>query len=319
MSGAAKRADHGGRRGARAGTATAEEQAVRRGVVRAVAVRYPVGSFVVLAFVVSWAAWGPLLADRQGWVTWSASTYLHLLGGLGPLVAAVVITGLGRGWDGLGVLWSQATAWRGRGRWLALAALGPLALFLVAVVVARLVEGEWPALDRFGASTEYPALPIVAYWLANLVFYGFGEEVGWRGYLQPTLEQRRPVLRAAAILSMVWALWHLPLFGITAGYRQLPAVGFIGFYFSLLVAALVFAWLWHRSGYSLLVVAVFHAVFDIATTTPTDTTLIPILMGAAVSLAGLAALPALRTMEPSRATGAAAAPGRPPAAKEIHG
>jgi uncharacterized protein len=82
------------------------------------------------------------------------------------------------------------------------------------------------------------------------------------------------------------------LFGITAGYRQLPAVGFIGFYFSLLVAALVFAWLWHRSGYSLLVVAVFHAVFDIATTTPTDTTLIPILMGAAISLAGLAAIPA---------------------------
>jgi hypothetical protein len=53
MRGAAKRADHGGRRGA-------------RGVVRAVAVRYPVASFVVLAFVVSSAAWGPLLADRQG-------------------------------------------------------------------------------------------------------------------------------------------------------------------------------------------------------------------------------------------------------------
>lgn len=217
------------------------------------------------------------------------------------------------------MLWSQATAWRGRGRWLALAALGPLALFLVAVAVARLVGGEWPALDRFGASTEYPALPIVAYWLANLVFYGFGEEVGWRGYLQPTLEQRRPVLRSAAILSVIWALWHLPLFGITAGYRQLPAVGFIGFYFSLLVAALVFAWLWHRSGYSLLVVAVFHAVFDIATTTPTDTTLIPILMGAAISLAGLAAIPALRTMEPSRPIGTGAAPGRPPAAKEVQG
>ena len=53
MRGAAKHADHGGRRGA-------------RGVVRAVAVRYPAASFVVLAFVVSSAAWGPLLADRQG-------------------------------------------------------------------------------------------------------------------------------------------------------------------------------------------------------------------------------------------------------------
>jgi|GEM_PF-4977964 hypothetical protein len=49
-------------------------------------------------------------------------------------------------------------------------------MFLMAVVVARLVGGQWPALDRFGASTEYPALPIVTYWLANLVCYGFGEE-----------------------------------------------------------------------------------------------------------------------------------------------
>ena len=81
----------------------------------------------------------------------------------------------------------------------------------------------------------------------------------------------------------------------------------------------MFAWLWHRSGYSLLVVAVFHAAFDIAATTPTDTTLIPILMGAAVSLAGLATIPALRTMEPARATGAGAGPGRPPAAKEVPG
>jgi CAAX protease family protein len=124
------------------------------------------------------------------------------------------------------------------------------------------------------------------------------------------------VLRAAAILSVIWALWHLPLFGITDGYRRMPAVGFIGFYFSLLVASLVFAWLWHRSRYSLLVVAVFHAVFDIATTTPSDTTLIPILMGAAISLAGLAAIPALRTMQPSPAIGAGAAPGRPPATAE---
>src|SRR4029453_17616797 len=189
MSGAAKRADQGGRRGAWGG-------------VRAVAVGYPVGSFVVLAFVVSWAAWGPLLADRQGWVTWSASTYLHLLGALGPLVAAVVVTGLGRGWDGLGVLWRQATAWRGRGRGLALGTLGPLTRVLVPGVVAGLVEGQWPALDRFGAGTESPALPIVAYWLANLVFYGFGEEVGWRGYLQPTLEQRRPGVGGGALLMV---------------------------------------------------------------------------------------------------------------------
>lgn len=41
--------------------------------------------------------------------------------------------------------------------------------------------------------------------------------------------------------------------------------------------------------------------------------------GVAVSLAGLAAIPALRTMEPSRGIGVGVAPGRPPAAKEVQG
>ncbi|MEP7025366.1 MAG: CPBP family intramembrane glutamic endopeptidase [Actinomycetota bacterium] len=69
----------------------------------------------------------------------------------------------------------------------------------------------------------------------------------------------------------------------------MPAIGFVGFYFSLLVGALVLGWLYLVSR-SILVVAVFHAVFDIATNTPTTTTLLPALMGAAVTVAGLATI-----------------------------
>jgi uncharacterized protein len=94
-------------------------------------------------------------------------------------------------------------------------------------------------------------------------------------------------------VSVVWALWHLPLCAITPTYRAMPAIGFVGFYFSLLVGAFVLAWLYLVSRASILVVAAFHAVFDIATTTPTDSTLIPTLMGAAVTVAGLATIPYL--------------------------
>jgi hypothetical protein len=78
----------------------------------------------------------------------------------------------------------------------------------------------------------------------------------------------------------------------------MPAVGFIGFYLSLLVGALILAWLLIASRGSILVVAVFHAVFDIATNAPTSTQLIPTLMGAAVTIAGLGTVPYLaRTRE----------------------
>jgi len=272
----------------------------------AVVARHPVGWFVLVAYGWAWACWLPLLAGRQHWVSWTAWPYLHLLGGLGPAVGALLVIAARHGRTGVGLLLRRCVAWRGRLGWLTVAALGPLALFGIAVGAARIIDGVWPSLGRFGASVEYPALPIAVYWAANLLFYGYGEEIGWRGFLQPALQRRHSPLTAAVAVSVVWALWHVPLFAITPTYRAMPAVGFIGFYFSLLVASLVLAWLYLAGRASILVVAVFHAVFDIATTTPTTSAWLPILMGTAVTVAGLATIPyLLRARAPARSTAVA--------------
>ena len=265
----------------------------------------PVIAFVILAYAISWSLWLPLLAARQGWVSWSASTYLHLWGGLGPAAAALIVTGVVDGRAGIAGLVRAIGALHGRLGWLGLAVLYPLTVFAAAVVVARVVEGDWPDLTRFGASVEYPMLPLAAYWLANLAFYGYGEEIGWRGLAQPRLQRRHSALTAAVLVSLIWACWHLPLFGITATYRSMPAIGCLGFYFSLLTASFVLAWLYLRSRGSILVVAVFHATFDIATTTPTTTTVIPVLMGAVITVAGLAVIPSLAKTRPEAEVGRA--------------
>jgi membrane protease YdiL (CAAX protease family) len=148
----------------------------------------------MLAFGISWMCWLPLLADRQDWVGWSASPYWHLWGSLGPAIAAIALTAAVEGRSGVRDIVRRSLAWRGRLGWLALAVVAPLALFAVAVFVARMVEGAWPDLSRFGASTEYPVLPLVGFWVANLVFYGYGEEIGWRGFTQPALQRRHSAL-----------------------------------------------------------------------------------------------------------------------------
>lgn len=43
------------------------------------------------------------------------------------------------------------------------------------------------------------------FWLVNLLFYGFGEEIGWRGFTQPTLGRRHSALHAALVVSVIWA------------------------------------------------------------------------------------------------------------------
>lgn len=48
----------------------------------------------------------------------------------------------------------------------------------------------------------------------------FGEEYGWRYYLQPLLQRRFGLIRGTIILGVIWGLWHLPLdlFYYSPGY-----------------------------------------------------------------------------------------------------
>jgi membrane protease YdiL (CAAX protease family) len=268
--------------------------------VRAWIARRPAGVFVVLALLITWAVWLPLLAQTHGWVDGPVWPALHLLGSLGPAVAAVVVLAATQGRAGLGDLARRLTAWRGRGRAWAFALGVPPVLLLVSAVVSAAIDGrsvadlDWSA---FGHSEEFAGLPVALFWLANLVFFGFGEETGWRGFLQPYLERRHGTVRAANLVSIVWATWHLPLFGITPSYRAMPAVGLVGFVVSIWVASWIFAWLLQLGRGSVLVVAVFHAWFDIATTSPLGPELLPTVMGAGVTCIGLVILRRLLAAE----------------------
>jgi membrane protease YdiL (CAAX protease family) len=253
----------------------------------------PVAAFVAFAFLFSWAAWLPQLAAVQGWVQLGPWPGLHLVGGLGPAVAAVVVIYLVEGSAGLRRLGSRTVAWRGRGPAWAFALLVPPLLLVVAAPLSAWVSGDaWTELDwaAFGSSTEFASLPLAVWWVANLVFYGMGEELGWRGFLQTQLERRHSVVTAAGLVSLPWALWHLPLFGITPSYRAMPLIGFVGFAASIWVASWIFAWLLHLGRGSLLVVAVFHAWFDIVTTSPLGPEALPTLMGVSVTVLGLVVL-----------------------------
>jgi len=47
--------------------------------------------------------------------------------------------------------------------------------------------------------------------LLTIIFSGFGEEIGWRGYLFNKLKSL-PYLEMTILLNVIWALWHLPMF-----------------------------------------------------------------------------------------------------------
>ena len=52
-----------------------------------------------------------------------------------------------------------------------------------------------------------------------MIFLGGLEELGWRNILQPELEEKFSFGIASVLTSLIWAIWHLPLFFI-AGTSQ---------------------------------------------------------------------------------------------------
>jgi membrane protease YdiL (CAAX protease family) len=89
--------------------------------------------------------------------------------------------------------------------------------------------------------------------LSIAFFTGLAEEPGWRGYAQPTANRRYPPLLAALVVSVIWALWHLPnaLFvqNLTETLAHLLATVVNGF---------VLAWAYNSTNGSVLIVMLLH-------------------------------------------------------------
>jgi uncharacterized protein len=231
---------------------------------------HPLVLFFLLAYAISWMIWLPQIASVQGYLNKPVSPYLHLLGGIGPMSAAIIVTGFIGGGTGLRDFIRRMFHWRAGITWHLIAWLGPVVLFAIATVIVRMIWGAWPDVSRFGQTDEYPQLPLLVYWVANIVFYGWGEETGWRGFALPRLQKRHGALAAIFVLSIFWALWHLPLFWFIDSFMKMGFGGAMGWYFSMLLGTVLLTWLYNSSQGSILIVAIFHGVMDIVFTFPSS-------------------------------------------------
>jgi membrane protease YdiL (CAAX protease family) len=246
-------------------------------------------AFFVLAYALSWAWVGPLavshlVVDRgQGWPT-------HYPALFGPAVAAVLVVAGTTGRQGIAQLLQRIVLWRVGWRWW-LAAVSPV-LFLAIALLGSWVSGaSLPGPTDFALFSGVPAVGLLG--VVPLIIVGaFGEEIGWRGFALPHLQHRFSPLMASLILAALWALWHLPQFFVIATYRALGVADYVGFVVGLSCGAIVLTWLYNRSGGSILLVAVWHGVYNVVSGTQAATGVVAavvttLIMAQALVLVGL--------------------------------
>jgi CAAX protease family protein len=252
--------------------------------------RHPVTVFYVLAWGISWLLWAPLWLPRFGVEGLPVVPFHHALGALGPITAALCVAALQAGSAGPADILRRMVLWRGRLAWVAVAVAGPFAVLVVAVLVGWLFAGEPLSFAGIGVSGEFPQFSAVGLFLYNVFSFGFGEEVGWRGFALPRLQARHSALAATLLLTLGWATWHLPLFLYRPGYVGMGPVGAAGWIVSLATGAVLLTWLYNQSRGSILVVALFHATIDILFTSDIASTFVANTAGALITILGIAVL-----------------------------
>ncbi len=227
--------------------------------------RYPIVAFFVIAYAFSWTIGGLLVADYHGAV--NAPKALHYVSAFGPTIAALIVTAIIGGRAELADLWQRIVRANVGVRWWLIGLGTPLALGLAAIVVYALSHGALPALGLFG-EVDYlgniGVLAALALWIAT---YGFGEEIGWRGFAFHRMESGGWV-QAAVIIGVLWGAWHLPYFFYKENFIALGAGGFAGYIVSITMGSVLLSWIYRGSGRSILVVALWHGLFDFVSASP---------------------------------------------------
>ena len=241
-------------------------------------------AFFVLAYVLSWSWVIPLAAAHEvvrrgaGWPT-------HVPALLGPAVAAVVVTAWTMGRPGLRDLLARMIRWRVPVRWW-LVAVSPV-MFLGLALMAMAVAGQaLPSAADFGQFSGIPAIGLVSVLLLILIG-AVGEETGWRGYALPQLQRRFTPLASSLILAVLWFGWHLPQFFVIATYRDFAPVQYVGMFLGLACGAVVLTWLYNRSGGSILLVAVWHGLYNVVSGTQAATGMLAAVVSTLIMIQGL--------------------------------
>jgi len=226
-------------------------------------------AYLVLSFGIAWGSWFLLLPNAVG--DHRLFTLYALPGAFAPAIATFVvrkwITREGFADAGLGLHlrhWGYyLIAWLIPCVVIAFIALvaAPLGFkgpdFSLAAGLAQLAPhgGISPAFAR----VAWYAVPLGVFFAAPLMMpLLFGEEFGWRGYLQIRLFAERPTLAAVAT-GIIWGLWHLPIiFRGDEFHGDSSAAAIAVFCVGTIMISIIFGWLRHRSG-SVWVTSLAHA------------------------------------------------------------
>lgn len=223
--------------------------------------KYPLISFFLLAIGLTWVFMIPDALGSHGILPFRLSLPLMVVMGYMPTLAAVIVTGITEGREGIRALFRKLTIVRVGVGWYLFAIFGLAALYIGAILLYNQFSSLMPisvlSKNTPPFSSPVELLPQI---IAMFLIIGIinGEELGWRGFALPRLQTKYNALTSSLILGVVWSVFHLPLFFTLTGSSQ-SDWSFINFLISTVAMTILYTWLYNNTRGSVLLAYLFHA------------------------------------------------------------
>nr|WP_246548813.1 CPBP family intramembrane glutamic endopeptidase [Ancylobacter oerskovii] len=226
--------------------------------------RYPIIAYFVIAYGGSWFVWAFFFLSQEGsgLLPFHAPASFLLLTAVGtfsgPTVSAFVVTAVTEGREGVARLLRRIVRWRVGLLWYAFVFIGLPAIETIGTIAIP------------GALAETTPIDIVPELAAAAVFFAYpgllagplGEEIGWRGYALPRLQEIWGPVKASLILGLLWAFWHSPIW--FSGQWTVPSLPNIAAYvFWITAVTFIYTWVFNNTRGSVFVAILLHGVMDV--------------------------------------------------------
>jgi membrane protease YdiL (CAAX protease family) len=237
--------------------------------------RHPLVSYFVLAYAMAWLLWLPFLLSKGGGLglisfTTEATTppglkasALIILGSFGPAIASVLMTARTQGKAGVALLFRRIVHVRVGFQWYLIAIFFPLISLLPMLATPAQFSRVFSGQGGIALMAYVVSVPI-----DMVLGTPLGEEIGWRGFVLPRLQQRMGPFKGTLLLGMLWGLWHAPLAFFTiwglSFQREGIAAGFLLYILLVISYSVIMTWLFNQTRGSLFLAIMFHSAVDTA-------------------------------------------------------
>ena len=216
--------------------------------------------FFFISFVFTWAFWIPDALVKRGSMSSSFFTSLGVIGSLGPLIAAIIITLKEFGKEGLRKLFKRGLDKNFEHKWwLFIFFIFPF-LIILSYYLSILIDQDPPVSE---AAELYYFIPFI-FFSVMLTSGPVQEEFGWRGYALPRLQEKFTPFYSSIILGFLWAIWHWPQFlvpkDLTGMFYVTPVWSFI---LTVMSANFIYTWIHNKTNGSILAALVLHTQMNL--------------------------------------------------------